>query len=165
MKIGKFELKKPELSFSDLDGPYQNHFIKEYVLLSLGFIIAVVFCILVKQYWYILGCIGLGGGYAIYLYSIIYKSLTGKVSILDLKCTDLVRKETSLFGMKDAGSKTCTLLLQSEEGLTFTQSVAFASTYKTGNIVRIYASEGSISQINRNTYTVINPIFMHVLAT
>ena len=30
-------------------------------------------------------------------------------------------------------------------------------------MVRVYADEGSISQLNQNTYTIINPIYMHVL--
>lgn len=166
MNFNSFKLKKPELSFSDLDTPYQYHFIKEFVLTAIGFVISTVFFIFIKQWLYIFFAFAIASGYAIYVLWQIYKSLSNHVLVIDAKCIDLERKENKLFGTlsKDATtSKTCTLLLENEEGLKFTQPVAFSSNYKTGDIVRIYCDEGSISQLNQNTYTVINPIFMHVL--
>lgn len=165
MNLDKIKLKKKEISFSDLDVPYQNHFIKEFVLTGIALIIAIVFCILIKKYTYILGCLLIALGYAAYVYSIIYRSLTGDVLVLDLKCTDLERKENALLGKKEWGSKTCKITLSSDEGLNFVQQVGFASEYKVGDIVRIYTQQNAISQLNRNTYTVLNPIFMHILAT
>ncbi|MCF0125154.1 MAG: hypothetical protein HUJ68_05260 [Clostridia bacterium] len=163
MKV--FDFKKPEMSFNELDSVYQNHFIKEFVLtgiLSLG---SIILCIFIKRYLYILGCLLITTGYAFYLLYQIYKSLTGKILVLDLCCVDIKRQEKSLLGNKEAGSKTCSMVLKSENDLTFVQSVAFSSSYKTGDIVRIYAEDGSITQMNSNTYSVLNPVFMHVLAT
>lgn len=159
------KIKKPGKKFSELDIQYQNHFIKEYIATGAAFTLSVIFVILIQKYWYILGCFGIALSYSVYVYSLIYRSLTGKITYLDLVCTDLSRKENSIFGIKDLGAKTCTIMLKSEDGDNFTQSVAFSSSYKTGNIVRIYALEGSISQINQNTYTVINPVFMHILSS
>ena len=166
MNIKSFKLKKTELSFSDLDTPYQYHFIKELIFTGIGFLVAAIFFIFIKEWLYILFAFLVAAGYALYILWQIYKSLSNRVLVVDAKCVDLERKENKLFGAlsKDATtSKTCTLILQNEEGLKFTQPVAFSSSYKTGDTVRIYADEGSINQLNQNTYTVINPIFMHVL--
>ncbi len=158
--------KKPELSFSDLDTTYQNHFIKEFVFTGLGFIVATIISVLIKKWCYILIALSIAFGYALYLLWQIYKSLSNKVLVIDAKCVDLERKENKLLGSASkeiTTSKTCTLLLENDDGMKIKQSVAFSSSYKTGDTVRIYADEGSISQLNQNTYTVINPIFMHVL--
>ena len=166
MKIISFKFEKPELSFSDLDTPYQFHFIKELAFTGIGFLVTAGFLIVIKEWLYILFALLIAAGYALYVLWQIYKSLTNHVLVVDAKCIDLERKENKLFGAlsKDSTtSKTCTLLLENEEGLKFTQPVAFSSNYKTGDTVRIYADEGSISQLNQNTYTIINPIFMHVL--
>ncbi len=166
MDISKFKLRKTELSFTDLDTPYQYHFIKELLFTVLGFLITAIIFIIIKEWLYILFSLLLAFGYSLYVIWQIYKSLSNQVLVVDAKCIDLERKESKLFGTlsKDATtSKTCTLLLQNEDGLKFTQPVAFSSNYKTGDIVRIYADEGSISQLNQNTYTIINPIFMHIL--
>ncbi|WP_026658239.1 hypothetical protein [Butyrivibrio sp. AC2005] len=166
MNLTKFIPKRPKLSFSDLDTPYQYHFIKELAFTAVGFIVCTVFFVFIRQWLYILFAFLIAAGYALYVIWQIYKSLSNQVLVVDAKCMDLERKENKLFGAlsKEATtSKTCTLLLENEEGLKFTQPVAFSSSYKTGDIVRIYADDGSISQLNQNTYTIINPIFMHVL--
>ena len=166
MNIKSFKLKKPELSFSDLDTPYQYHSIKELIFTSIGFLVAAIFFILIKEWLYILFAFLVAAGYALYVLWQIYKSLSNRVLVVDAKCVDLERKENKLFGAlsKDATtSKTCTLILENDDGIKFTQPVAFSSSYKTGDTVRIYADEGSISQLNQNTYTIINPIYMHVL--
>ena len=166
MKIFNYSFEKPELSFSDLDAPYQSHFIKEFVLTGLGFIAATFVFVMLKEWFYIFIAFLIACGYAVYILWQIYKSLTNRVLVIDAKCIDLERKENKLLGSfsKDmTTSKTCTLLLENEEGIKFKQPVAFSSSYKTGDIVRIYSDEGSISQLNQNTYTVLNPIFMHVL--
>ncbi len=166
MNIFRFKLEKPELSFSDLDTPYKNHFIKEFVYTGIGFLAATVFFIFIKKWLYILFALLLAAGYSLYVLWQIYKSLSNRVLVVDAKCIDLERKENKLFGSlsKDSTtSKTCTLILENEEGLKFKQPVAFSSSYKTGDTVRVYADEGSISQLNQNTYTIINPIYMHVL--
>ena len=166
MNINSFKLKKPELSFSDLDTPYQYHFIKELIFTGIGFLVAAIFFILIKEWLYILFAFLVAVGYALYVLWQIYKSLSNRVLVVDAKCVDLERKENKLFGAlsKDATtSKTCTLILENDDGIKFTQPVAFSSSYKTGDTVRIYADEGSISQLNQNTYTIINPIYMHVL--
>lgn len=158
-------LNKPKLRFSDLDAPYQNHFIKEYALAGVIFVSATIICILIKAYLYILFCFLIFMGYALYLYWQIYLSLTNKILVIDCKCTDIEKKEHSLFSSKDFVSKTCTISLEDNKGHKFTQPIPFSSEYKIGDTVRIYANERSISQINKNTYTVINPIFMHCLAS
>ena len=165
MKIGKFDTKNTELRFSELDQAYQNHFIKEYALAGAIFVGALLICIAIKQYIYVLGCVAIMLGYCVYLYIQIYKSLANKVLVLDLKCIDINKKESSLLGLKDMSSKTCTITLENEKGLKFTQPVPYANNFKTGDTIRIYANEGTISQLNQNTYTVVNPIFIHVLAS
>ncbi len=168
MKIFKFEMPDPELKFSDLDQPYQFHFIKEFILAGVGLILGIILCIIIQKFIYIPIIIAIALGYCIYVCFQIYKSLMNQVLVIDAKCIDLERKETRLLGSfsKDATtSKTCTLILENESGLKFRQAVAYSSSYKTGDVVRIYANEGSISQLNQNTYTVVNPIFMHTLRT
>ncbi|MCR4903335.1 MAG: hypothetical protein K6A23_10805 [Butyrivibrio sp.] len=164
MKDYKFE--KPKLKFSDLDTPYQYHFIKELIFTFIGFIAAIAVFILIKEWTYIFFALFIALSYVLYVLWQIYKSLTNKVLVIDAKCIDLERKENKLLGSlsKDATtSKTCTLILQNSEGIKFKQPVAFLSDYKTGDVVRIYADEGSVSQLNQNTYTIINPIFMHII--
>lgn len=157
--------EKPEISFKELDIPYQNHFIKEYILAAGLFIIAVILCVLIKEYLYILGCfIGLAA-YGLYLYWQIYKSLTNKVVVIDGKCTDVQKKENGLLKSTMFSSKTAKITIKTENGILITQDVPYSSAYKTGETVRIYANEGTLNQLNANTYTVINPIFMHVLAS
>lgn len=166
MNIERFKLKKTELSFSDLDTTYQYHFIKELAFTGIGFLVATIFFIIIKEWFYILFALLVAIGYTLYFLWQIYKSLSNRVLVVDAKCIDLERKENKLFGAlsKDATtSKTCTLILENDDGLKFTQPVAFSSSYKTGDTVRIYADEGSISQLNKNTYTIINPIYMHIL--
>lgn len=163
MKIGNKEIKT-ELKFKDLDTAYQNHFIKEYVLAGCLFVIAVIICIAIKQYLYILGCLLILAAYCLYLYSQIYKSLTDKVLVIEGECIDINKKENSFLGSKDVAAKTAKITVKCANGTLLTQDVPYASDYKTGVTVRIYANEGTISQINQNTYTVINPIFMHILA-
>ena len=166
MDISKFKFKKPELSFSDLDTPYQYHFIKELALTAVGLVVSVIFFALIKEWICILFAFLATIGYSLYVLWQVYKSLSNRVLVVDAKCIDLERKENKLLGSfsKDSTtSKTCNLILENDQGLKFTQPVAFSSSYKTGDTIRIYADEGSISQLNQNTYTVINPIFMHVL--
>ena len=166
MNIERFKLKKTELSFSDLDTPYQYHFIKELAFTGIGFLVATIFFIIIKEWFYILFSLLVAIGYTLYVLWQIYKSLSNRVLVVDAKCIDLERKENKLCGAlsKDATtSKTCTLILENDDELKFTQPVAFSSSYKTGDTVRIYADEGSISQLNQNTYTIINPIYMHIL--
>lgn len=166
MSIINFKLEKPGLSFSDLDTPYHYHFLKELAFTGAGFLVAAVFFIVIKEWLYIVFVFLVAAGYALYVLWQIYKSLSNHVLVVDAKCIGLERKENKLFGAlsKDSTtSKPCTLILENEEGLKFTQPVAFSSSYKTGDTVRIYADEGSISQLNQNTYTIINPIYMHVL--
>ncbi len=160
-----FNFEKPQMKFGDLDVLYQNHFIKESILALILYIFSFICCIFMKQHFYILGITALLLGYGLYLAFQIYKSLTNHVIVIDAKCIDINRQETSILGFKDIGSKTCKNILENEEGLKFTQEVPFASTYKVGDTVRIYSDENAVSQINQNTYTVINPIYMHVLAT
>ncbi len=168
MQLGNFKPQKPSLSFSDLDSAYQNHFIRELLLTFAGFILGIIFAVFMKKWLYILIVFLAAFSYALYVVWQIYKSLCNKILVIDAKCIDLVRKETKLLGAasKDMStSKTCTLILENEDGTKLKQSVAFSSDYKTGDTVRIYADEGTISQLNQNTFTVINPIFMHVLKT
>ncbi len=167
MKTLNLQFEKPGMKFSDLDTPYQYHFIKEFVLTGIAFFTSALFIMIFMKKWqYILVAFLSAISYSLYILWQIYKSLTNMVLVVDAKCIDLERKENKLLGSpsKDATtSKTCTLILENEDGLKFKQPVAFSSPYKTGDTIRIYTDKGSISQLNQNTYTVINPIFMHVL--
>lgn len=160
----KNKLKNTDIKFKDLDVAYQNHFIKEYVLAGCLFILAIIVCILINQYIYILGCVAILAGYSVYLYYQIYKSLTDQVLVIDGECVDIIKKENSFFGSKDVAAKTAKITIKCENEILITQDVPYSSNYKTGVTVRIYANEGTVSQLNQNTYTVINPIFMHILA-
>ena len=158
-------MKKPVIKFSQLDSEYQNHFYRMYALVILFFVLSVPACILIKKYWYIVGCLIIAIAFGIYFYYQIYLSVTDQVYIFDLECTDIVRQEKSFLGSKDAGSKTCSMTLQTKDGKNFVQSVAFASPYKIGDTVRIYAEKNAVTQLNSNTFSILNPIFMHVLAS
>lgn len=159
-----FKSDEKVLTFKELDMAYQNHFIKEYALAFALFIASLIICILIKQYLYILGCLLILAGYCLYLYSQIYKSLTNRVLVIDGECIDMTKKENFILGSKDMASKTAKISIRTQNGILLTQDVPYASNYKSGVKVRIYANENTLSQINQNTYTVINPIFMHILA-
>ena len=159
-----FDPNKKVITFKELDVAYQNHFIKEYALAGVLFIGSLVICILIKQYLYIIGCLLIFAGYCLYLYSQIYKSLTDKILVIEGECIDMTKKENFILGSKDMASKTAKITIKTQNGILITQDVPYASNYKTGSMVRIYANENTLSQINQNTYTVINPVFMHVLA-
>lgn len=159
--IIKFE--KPQLSFSDLDAKYQNHFFKQFALtITLGISLSI-FLALLKQYEGLIGCILICLAYCAYTAYQIYRSLTNHVIILDAECINVEKKETNLLGLK--GARTCNITLKTTNDQKITQTVPYLAVYKTGDTIRIYANEGSISQLNNNTYTVINPIFMHVLSS
>ncbi len=159
-----FDPNKKVITFKELDVAYQNHFIKEYALAGILFIGSLVICILIKQYLYIIGCLLILAGYCIYLYSQIYRSLTNRILVIDGECIDMTKKENFILGSKDMASKTAKITIKTDNGILITQDVPYASNYKTGSKVRIYANENTLSQINQNTYTVINPVFMHILA-
>ena len=105
MKIANFTFEKPEMKFSDLDTPYQYHFIKEFALTGAAFVAATLFIIIFMTQWlYILVALLAAAGYSLYILWQIYKSLTNKVLVVDAKCIDLERKENKLLGplSKDA---------------------------------------------------------------
>jgi len=156
--------KEKVLTFKELDVAYQNHFIKEYALAGVLFIASLITCILIKHYFYILGCILIFAGYCLYLYLQIYRSLTDRILVIEGECIDMTKKENFILGNKDMASKTAKITLKTKDGILITQYVPYASNYKTGSLVRIYANENTLSQINQNTYTVINPVFMHILS-
>ena len=161
----KLKFKKPDMSFLELDSAYQNHFYKQFALTGGLFLLSIIISLLIRKYLYILGCLFIAACYCLYLYYQIYKSLTGNVFVMELTCVEVNKQEKTFFGNKDIGSKTCSMILRSENDINFVQPVAYSSTYKPGDIIRIYAEDGSITQMNSNTYSILNPIFMHVLAS
>ena len=157
--------KKPVMKFAQLDSEYQNHFYRMYFGVAICFLFSIPICILIKKYLYIILCLLIALAFCAYFYYQIYLSITDQIYVFDMECSDIVRKEKSLFGSKDMGSKTCSMTLKTKDGLNFVQSVAYASPYKVGDTVRIYAERNSLTQLNSNTFSILNPIFMHVLAS
>lgn len=164
MNIYNHTLKKPEIEFTDLDQAYQIHFIKEYIIAFILFALSIIVCILIKEYWYIAFCVLIMAAYCIYLFLQIYRSLTNRVLVIDGVCIDVSRKESTLFNSKDFASRTCKITIRTDDNMLISMPVPYSSDYKTGVTVRIYANDGTINQLNLNTYTVINPIYMHILA-
>lgn len=150
------------MNFSDLEIEYQNHFIKSFFITALLFFISIPICILIKKYWYILGCLFIASIYTLYLLTIIHKSLSDQIYIYDLLCTEVVRKEPTLFG-REIGLNSCTITLKAASGAKILLPVPYSSPYKVGDTLRIYAEQDSLSCISTNTYTILNPIFMHIL--
>ena len=96
MNISNFKFKKPELSFSDLDTPYQYHFIKELALTAVGLVVSVIFFVLIKEWICILFAFLAAIGYSLYVLWQVYKSLSNRVLVVDAKCIDLERKENKV---------------------------------------------------------------------
>lgn len=157
------KLEKPEINFSDLNSKYQSYFYKQFGLTGALCIFGIVLFTLLGQYKYIFICLALTLAYSLYLLNLIYKSLTNHIVVLDAECINISKKEANVFGVK--GARTCEIVLQTKSNLKINQSVPYLVPYKVGDTLRIYCHEGSISQINNNTYTIINPVFMHVLTT
>ena len=167
-KSNIIKFPKTDTKFSDLEMSYQGHFIKEYILAVVAFIAALLFCIFSKRYIDIIFCVVAVTLYSLYLWSQIRDSLVGKITAIDLTVIDIERKETKLLGSfsKDmTTSRTCNIKFEDNNKLRYVMSVPFSSAYKTGDIVRIYMNNGSASQLNQNTYTILNPVYMHIISS
>jgi len=165
-------IKKPDASFRDLDTVYQNHFVREFFIALALYVLGIVLCFaFFRRLTNFLILTGVFLVYVVYLLYLIYESLIGKIVAIDAVCVDVKRKElkpnanTTVIDVLGLNANSCEIVLKDEEGNMFNQSVPMSSNYTINSTVRIYGHKSSIKQINANTYTVINPVFMHVLTT
>lgn len=151
-----------KIKFRDLDIEYQNHFIKNYVIAALFAFFFIVFSLLSHRYIYIIFILSATLLFSLYQSWLIYKSLTDQVYVYDLTCVDIERKNITLLSVKDIYN-TCHLTLKSDNDMNVVQPVPYSSSFNIGDIIRIYAEKDSLSKINNNTYTILNPIFIYTL--
>ena len=160
-----FKYKKPEFSFLDLDEPYRFYFVRRFFIAFFLFITAVIFSIYMKLYIAIaVSAIALLIYYGTLIYN-IYLSLSDQILIIDGECIDIDRTEFNILNDKDFSFGTCRMVLLTKDNLKINQIIPTASRYKKGDTVRIYFKKGNLNQLNNNTFSVINPIFIHTLSS
>lgn len=154
---------KETFRIKNLPPEFQSYIYKRSIAADAILIGLSIACIVSKDYRSIIVCALATFFYIAHLLYQGYGCFKGHIVSIDLYVTDVVRKEGKQMGKVFVSSKTCQVMLSDVNNNLYVQQAAYASAYKKGDIVRIYLRNGSISQINQNTYTILNPVFMRIM--
>lgn len=165
MKEGYMNREKKELHFSDIDEPLRIHYVKNIMVLILGFFCALILSITVKQLQIFLVSSLIIAIYGCVICFQIYQVLSQKVMYYTGVCTNIhYRNKKKLFDVDY-------MLIQNNTDQMLLRVVPHSRKemqhFTPGDTIRIYSTINGdkLPKINNNTFSVPSYYFMCCLQT